>query len=192
MLSPDSSINVVERARPGDLRGPHGPQALLHGGALSVAAQRRENVGSVQKTTAWPLALVFICLVVYASLYPFSQWRDQGISPLRFLTAPFPPYWTAFDVGVNMAGYAPLGFLLALSALRSRRVAWAVTVATLAAGTLSLGMETLQSYLPSRVPSNVDWMLNTLGAAGRLRGLGAAKIRSHGALEPLSAALVCP
>ena len=164
MLSPDSPENVVERAQPGDARGPHDPHALLHGDVPFMAAQRRENTGSVQKTTAWPLALAFICLVIYASLYPFSQWRDQGISPLRFLTAPFPLYWTAFDVGVNMAGYAPLGFLLALSALRSRRVAWAVTVATLAAGTLSLGMETLQSYLPSRVPSNVDWMLNMLGA----------------------------
>jgi VanZ family protein len=107
-----------------------------------------------------------MCLVVYASLYPFSEWRDQEISPLRFLTAPFPRYWTGFDVGINMAGYAPLGFLLALSVLRSRRLAWAVTVATLLASALSLGMETLQSYLPSRVPSNVDWMLNTLGAWG--------------------------
>lgn len=116
------------------------------------------------KTSAWPLALATICLVVYASLYPFSDWRDQGISPFRFLTAPWPKYWTGFDVAINLAGYAPVGFLLALSALRTGRVTWAVSVAVLCAGLLSLCMETLQSYLPSRVPSNVDLALNTLGA----------------------------
>lgn len=113
---------------------------------------------------AWPLALAVVCLIVYASLYPFADWRNQGISPLRFLTTPLPKYWTGFDVGVNLLGYAPLGFLLALSVLRSRRAAWAISVAVLGAGLLSLAMETLQSYLPSRVPSNVDWALNTLGA----------------------------
>ncbi len=118
----------------------------------------------MQKTLAWPLALALVCLIAYASLYPFSEWRNQGISPLRFLTAPLPRYWTGFDVGVNLLGYAPLGFLLALSALRSRRVRWAVSVAVLGAALLSLTMETLQAYLPSRVPSNVDLALNTLGA----------------------------
>ena len=119
---------------------------------------------AAHKTSAWPLALATICLVVYASLYPFSDWRDQGISPLRFLTAPWPKYWTGFDVAINVAGYTPVGFLLALSALRSGRITWAVSVAALSAGLLSLCMETLQSYLPSRVPSNVDLALNTLGA----------------------------
>ena len=116
------------------------------------------------KTAAWPLALAAICLIVYASLYPFADWRDQGISPLRFLTAPLPQYWTGFDVGANLLGYAPLGFLLALSALSSRRVPWAVSVAVVSCALLSLAMETLQSYLPSRIPSNVDLALNTLGA----------------------------
>ena len=119
---------------------------------------------TAHKTSAWPLALATICLVVYASLYPFSDWRDQGISPFRFLTAAWPKYWTGFDVAINLAGYAPVGFLLALSALRSGRITWAVSVAVLSAGLLSLCMETLQGYLPSRVPSNVDLALNTLGA----------------------------
>lgn len=105
-----------------------------------------------------------VCLVVYASLYPFGEWRNQGIVPLHFLTAPLPKYWTGFDVGVNLLGYMPLGFLLALAALRSRRVSWAVSVAVLGASLLSLTMETLQTFLPSRVASNVDFALNTLGA----------------------------
>ncbi len=118
------------------------------------------------RTFAWPLALATLCLIVYASLYPFTEWRDQGISPLRFLAAPLPRYWTGFDVGINMAGYAPLGFLLALSASNNEHIRWPTSVAVLAAGLLSLCMETLQSYLPSRVPSNLDLALNTVGAWG--------------------------
>lgn len=30
---------------------------------------------------------------------------------------------------------------------------------------MSLGMEVLQLYLPRRVPSNLDWLLNSAGAA---------------------------
>ena len=35
----------------------------------------------MHKTSAWPLAEAYAALIVYASLYPFSGWRDQGISP---------------------------------------------------------------------------------------------------------------
>ena len=125
----------------------------------------------MHKTSAWPLAQAYVALIVYASLYPFSSWRDQGIAPWEFLWSPLPRYWTGFDVAANVAGYVPLGFLLALSFLRrgSQRSApptntAAITVAVLAAAALALWMEALQSYLPSRVASNVDFALNVLGA----------------------------
>ena len=117
------------------------------------------------KTAAGPLALAFICLIFYASLYPFADWRNQGISPFVFLTAPLPKYFTGFDVATNVLGYTPLGFLLTLAGLRSGRIRWAMLLAVSGALLLSLCMETLQSYLPSRIPSNVDLALNTLGAA---------------------------
>lgn len=118
----------------------------------------------MHKTSAWPLALIYVGLIVYASLYPFSEWRDQGIVPWAFLGSPLPKYWTGFDVVANALGYVPLGFLLALSALRSGRAHYAVGLAALAAGVLSLVMESLQGYLPARVPSSVDLALNLLGA----------------------------
>lgn len=118
----------------------------------------------MHKTSAWPLALVYAGLIFYASLYPFADWRDQGVAPWDFLWAPFPQYWTGFDLISNVLGYAPLGFLLALSALRTGRGVHAVRHATLAALGLSLLMEALQVYLPTRVPSNVDFVLNLLGA----------------------------
>ena len=116
------------------------------------------------KTAALPLALALISLIIYASLYPFTDWRNQGISPLVYLTAPLPKYWTGFDVAANVLGYAPLGFLLTLAALRTGLIKWAMLLAVLGALLLSLVMETLQSYLPSRIPSNVDLALNALGA----------------------------
>jgi VanZ family protein len=133
------------------------------------------------KSSAWPLGGVYAGLIVYASLYPFTGWRDQGPWPWTFLWAPWPPYWTAFDLWANVLGYAPLGFLLALGALRSGRGRWAVAAATLGASLLALLLETLQSYLPSRVPSNVDWALNTLGAgAGAVL---AAVLERRGAID---------
>lgn len=118
----------------------------------------------VHKTSAWPLSLVYVGLVVYASLYPFAGWRDQGPLPWGFLIAPWPHYWTAFDLFSNVLGYAPLGFLLALGALRTGQGPRAVRLATLGAGLLSLALETLQGYLPARVPSNIDLLLNLGGA----------------------------
>ena len=118
----------------------------------------------MHKTSAWPLALIYMGLIVYASLYPFSDWRYQGIVPWAFLSSPLPKYWTGFDVAINLLGYLPLGFFLALSALRTGRARYAIGLATLVAGILSLTMESLQGYLPGRVPSNVDLGLNVVGA----------------------------
>ena len=121
--------------------------------------------GAPIKTLAVPLVLAFICLVVYASLYPFADWRDQGLSPFTFLTAPWPQYLVGFDVAVNTLGYAPLGFLLALIVLRRSNTGTALALAVIGGALLSLCMETLQSYLPSRIPSNADWALNSIGTA---------------------------
>ena len=73
------------------------------------------------KSTALPLALAYAALIVYASLYPFADWRDQGIAPWAYLSAPWPKYWTGFDFAVNVVGYMPFGFLCALAALRTGR-----------------------------------------------------------------------
>ena len=112
------------------------------------------------------LALLFAALVLYASLYPFEGWRWPGTPITDFVRAPLPKYWTGFDVGANLVGYAPLGFLLALALLRSGLGLWVWPLAVLAPATLSLGVETLQNFLPMRVPSNLDWALNTAGAVG--------------------------
>ncbi len=121
---------------------------------------------NTHKSAALPLALAYAALIVYASLYPFTDWRDQGIAPWAYLAASWPKYWTGFDFGINVAGYMPLGFLSALAILRTQPGGGlsAVLRATLIGAAISLAMETLQTYLPSRIPSNVDLGLNILGA----------------------------
>ncbi|AVP56682.1 VanZ family protein [Pulveribacter suum] len=135
----------------------------------------------MHKTSAWPLALIYGALIVFASLFPFEGWRGQGVSPWVFLTARIPPpYWTWFDVNINVAGYAPLGFLLALACMRSGWPRVAVPLAALSGALLSLSMEYLQIFLPRRVPSNMDLALN---AAGALAGaLVAALLERLGAI----------
>lgn len=118
----------------------------------------------MRKTAAWPLVWVYAILIAYASLYPFDNWRVQGIAPWAFLTAPLPRYWTGFDVLSNVLGYAPFGFLLALALHRTRRSWPTIALSTLVAAALSLTMESLQMFLPVRVPSNVDAALNIFGA----------------------------
>ena len=117
-----------------------------------------------RRTAAWPLVWIYAVLIVYASLYPFDGWRIQGIAPWAFLTAPLPRYWTGFDVLSNVAGYAPFGFLMALAVHRTRDRWPAIAMSTLAAALLSLTMESMQMFLPVRVPSNVDAALNISGA----------------------------
>ena len=134
------------------------------------------------KSAALPLALLYAALIVYASLFPFSGWRDQGIAPWAYLDAPWPQYWTRFDLISNLIGYMPLGFLLTLSMLWPTRRPWlAACLAALAAATLSFTLEGLQSYLPTRVASNVDLGFNSAG--GLLGALAAAGLERLGAVD---------
>jgi VanZ family protein len=119
------------------------------------------------RSLAWPLAAAWACLMVYASLHPFSgwQWPDHLEAHWLVLSAPQPHYVTGFDVASNLLGYVPLGALLGL----------------LAASMLSHAMENLQRGLPGRTPSVIDWMLNGLGAAlGVAAWLAAGSLRARG------------
>lgn len=146
-----------------------------------------EKAPGTSKTSAWPLGAAFAALIAYASLYPFTAWRDQGLPVWEFLAAPLPRYWTGFDVTANVFGYMPLGFLLAVALLRSRRAAvqddrtLAVLGATGMAALLSLSLESLQFFLPRRIPSNVDLALNVAG--GLAGALLAALAHRLGAVE---------
>lgn len=120
-----------------------------------------------QRSLAWPLAAAWGCLMVYASLHPFTgwQWPDHLQADWLMLGVPQPHYVGGFDVLSNLLGYVPLGALLAIGVLRrggSPRRALALVLVLPAV--LSYALETAQHLLPQRVPSIVDWLLNAAGA----------------------------
>lgn len=132
--------------------------------------------------------LAYVFLIIYASWYPFSGWHNNGISPLTFLEhTALPRYWTKFDVGINILGYIPLGMLIVYW-LYPRIKGVSAILLTGAFGVLMSGtMEAVQTYLPSRVSSNLDFYTNSAGCAlGAILGaLSARQLLNHSHLQRL-------
>ncbi len=130
----------------------------------SVSVEQRERPREGRGSPISRAALLaYLLLIIYASWYPFSGWRDSGLPLFTFLNLVKQRYWTGFDVGVNIFGYAPLGMLLVLSMYPRIRGIWAVLLAAVAGVLVTLTMETVQNFLPSRVPSNLDLFTNAGG-----------------------------
>jgi VanZ family protein len=116
--------------------------------------------------------LVYALLIVYASWYPFSGWRLSGLSAFSYLSLPFPHYWTLFDVATNVLAYIPFGMLTVFALYPAVRRDQAVLCTVLAGIFFSGTMEAVQTFLPSRVPSNLDFLTNVAGACiGALGGV---------------------
>ena len=161
---------------------------------LRVAATRRTSPSLRESPLARFLFAAYVLLVVYASLYPLAGWREPAGSAFAFLGASWPRYVTAFDVAANFFGYLPYGLLCVL-ALRPRVRPAAAVLVTLATGALlSLALEAAQSFLPARIPSNLDALANTAGAAcgGLIGAWLAAWLLDVGPLQRLRAEAVAP
>jgi VanZ family protein len=125
------------------------------------------------RSSTVPLALAYAALIAYASQYPFSDWTaPPRLNDLRWLHLPWHTRFSQFDGVANLLGYFPFGTLLYIGALRGgcSRLAGALG-ALLLASSLSYAMEVTQAFLPQRVPSLLDWLLNSAGA-GLGVGLG--------------------
>lgn len=107
--------------------------------------------------------LVYALLIIYATGFPFSGWRDNGLLPWAYLLERMPHYWTVFDLIVNVIGYVPLGTLAVLACYPKVRGPIAIMIVSFGGILLAGLLEGLQTYLPSRVPSNLDLMTNALG-----------------------------
>lgn len=131
--------------------------------AAAVPEPARARRGS---PVARATLLAYLLLIVYASLFPFSGWHSQGLSPLLFLEhTAMPRYWTKFDASINVIGYIPFGMLVAYALHPALRGILAFIVAAVAGALVSGLMEGVQTYLPSRVSSNLDFYTNTAGCA---------------------------
>ena len=132
---------------------------------MSVPGSHRASTLARQACAAYAV------LIVYASLYPFDGWVALGIGPFDYLFAPMQRYVTAFDVVTNVLGYLPFGALAVLALHPRWRGVGAALIAAALGALLSASMEALQTYLPTRIASNLDLAANALGAL-----LGAALV----------------
>lgn len=105
----------------------------------------------------------YALLIAYASLSPFTGWRVPEGDVFHYL-AVWPRYITRFDVLINIFAYFPLGFLAVLFLHRwCGNTVVLIVIATVASAVISLGMETLQVFVPGRIASVLDLLANTAG-----------------------------
>lgn len=134
--------------------------------------------------------LAYSLVIIYASLQPFSGWRTETAPFGAFLLAPWPRWISLEDVGFNFAAYLPLGFLLALALCARLHPRNAVLLSVMACATLSFMLESCQQYLPVRIASMVDLLVNACGgmvgaliaplfAPGQRLGEGLAMLRNR-------------
>ena len=136
------------------------------------------------------MLLVYLVLVAYVSLTPFNFDLGRDLRPWDWLFAPTPRYIPLFDVKSNIIAYLPLGFFMVF-ALYTRVRKWQALLFSVVFGSLFSGtLESLQTYLPTRIPSLIDLYSNSLGmllgalfaiplSPGWLSGNRVEKIRAY-------------
>lgn len=110
---------------------------------------------------------VYSALMLLGSLSPFTGWSlPEGGWPAvtAFLQAPWPRYVTRTDLATNLLLYSPFGYACALWFSTPGHRLWGVLAGLLAGVTFSFMCESLQQFLPARNASNLDLLVNTLGA----------------------------
>jgi VanZ family protein len=143
--------------------------------SLHLLSRRREQTTASGQSAALPLAIAIIGLVIYASLYPFTGWFwPAGATLGSLIVPPWPKYHIRFDIWTNFLGYMPVGALVFMAAVRRGVDArWAVVLGMVGPSVLSWVMEFSQHFVPTRVPSLMDWTLNSLGAVAGVLLAGA-------------------
>lgn len=108
-----------------------------------------------------PLSLLILTVlagIIYLTLYPFA-FIDVAVEPLRWM--PLSSRGLQLDALLNLYFFLPIGLLLGI---RFRR-AGALLPFILGLSLLSLSIEYGQAYIPGRISSFNDVLLNTLGGA---------------------------
>lgn len=103
----------------------------------------------------------YIVFILYGSLYPFSDWTYPVTPLFSFLTAPW--FYEIPDLVQNFLVYAPLGLMLMLGFRHRRNLLSSLCMTGFLGLMLSLGVESIQQFLPSRVASDSDLLMNFVG-----------------------------
>jgi VanZ family protein len=105
--------------------------------------------------------LAYVAVIAYGTLFSTEAWRVPR--EFHFLVWEGLRIASRADMFENVLGYIPLGVLLALRLGLSTSRGVAVTVTLLAGALLSLSLEMIQVFVPSRDSSATDLLMNTIG-----------------------------
>lgn len=108
--------------------------------------------------------VLYALLLVVGSLYPFGGWLPLSAWSADFLFADWPRYITRTDLATNTLVYLPFGYAVALRFTSPGHGARGVAAGALAGLAMSLSMESSQVLQPARIASNLDLLVNSLGA----------------------------
>ncbi len=109
--------------------------------------------------TLW---FIYLFLLIYGTLFPIGDWDWEQGSISRFFSIAVPENVSKADFVMNLIVYVPFGFLGVLVS-QSRRAS-AIIMMGIAGLCLSFCLEFFQQFLPQRVTSLSDVLLNTLGS----------------------------
>jgi VanZ family protein len=120
-------------------------------------------------TLARVLRACWGAFIVYGTLLPFniSPSIESAGAKLRRAMERSVRVTSRSDAISNVLLFAPWGFLLAVELVERRRGLGQIVVAATCSGFgLSACVEAIQVFVPSRTPSALDLITNTLGSAG--------------------------
>lgn len=109
------------------------------------------------------MSLLYCMLVIYGTLFPLSEWTLPLLGWSNPITQAWPDRASRADIIINVLAYMPLGLFMSMWLRPRLGLPGAALLAILFGCGLSFTLEILQSALPSRVPSLLDWVTNTSG-----------------------------
>lgn len=147
-----------------DKRGRVGLRNRTSGAASEPPTQNSQPSRSIIGFGAW--SWIAALLVIYGSLIPFDfhipSFRARLVTVVHSLNVHTSQL---DDFVINVLLYVPLGALFALARRKNRSISRSVLPSIALAGLISIAVETLQIFLPARVPSIMDVILNISGAS---------------------------
>ena len=109
--------------------------------------------------------LGYAILLIYGTLFPLTGWRFPIENIWETLLAEGLTPSSLPDIITNILVYIPFGLLLFSTAAARLSAPIAVMMAVILGTSLSISLEFMQAYIPQRVPSILDVILNAGGTS---------------------------
>ena len=110
------------------------------------------------------ILLLFVVFIVYGSLYPFdfttAPRKAYELDALYYIDID-PPRWG--DLISNVLLFIPFGFLGMAMGSSANHPARQFAILALSGAGLAFGLQVIQIFLPTRIPSLIDALCNILG-----------------------------